>query len=748
MAEWKTVGARVDRVDGVPKVTGQAAFGADIRLPGMLHGKLLRSPHPRARVARIDVSRARQHPGVVAVLTGADMPTVPPGIGTPLGTADRLAERIMSRGKVYWKGHPVAAVAAVSPHAAAEALQLIEVEYDAVLPPVTDVLAAMAPDSPLVHDNLLTVLPGGKTADRRSNVAMQVVMQQGNPDEGFAQAEVVLEREYRTEHVHQGYIEPQSCTAQVTPDGQITIWTCTQGHFHVRDMVSHVLQVPVGQIRVVPMEVGGGFGGKTDVFLEPVAAALSRAAGRPVKLTLTRTEVFEITGPTYGAVVRVKLGARRSGELVACHVQLIYDTGCYASGLIGGGCRTCVAPYDIPHVKVEGFEVVTNKPRVHWYRAPGGTQAAFGVESALDELGRELGLDPLELRLRNAVREGSLAINGQRHPRIGLVEMLQAVREHPHWQSPLPDLPNVGRGLACGYWFNAGLFSGCTLTVNADGSVNLAEGSVDLSGTRTTMAQIVAEELGIGVDKVHVTVPDTTAVPYTFVTGGSRTTFATGTAVYKAAVAARDEVRRRAAKLLEASESDLEWRDGAFYVKGVPGRGVTLADVAAKQVPGDGVINVSIMGSPDGAPGPGFGATLCDVQVDTETGKVRILRCTCFQDVGKAMNPTFVEGQMQGGTVQGLGWALMEQYDFQDGVLRNPNLMDYKLPTALDVPDIETCYVEVPSPTHPYGARGVGEPPIVSPPAAMANAVAAATGKRVRSLPLTPERVWQHLAGE
>lgn len=744
MADFKVIGTRVDRVDGVAKVTGQAAFGADIHLPGLLYGKILRSPHPRARITRIDTSRARQHPGVMAVLTGDDLPALPPGIATQLGDAAQLSERILSRGNVRWKGHPVAVVAAVSTQAAEEALQLITVDYE-VLTPITDVLAAMSPDSPLVHDDLRTRLPGGKRADRPSNVAQHALFEKGNAEAGFAQADVVIEREYRTEHVHQGYIEPQSATAHMTPDGQITIWTCTQGHFRVREIVSTVLGLPLGSIRVVPMEVGGGFGGKSDVSVEPLAVALTRATGRPVKLTLTRAEVFEGTGPAYGSVARVKLGATRSGELLAGQIQIIYDSGCYGGMLMGHACHSAQGPYRIPNLKIEAFEVLTNKPRGHMYRGPGGPQANFALESTLDELCRELQVDPLEFRLRHAARAGDIDIDGQPHPRIGFVELLHAVKEHPHWQSPLPPGPGVGRGFAAGYWPGGGLMSGCTLTVNTDGSVNLNVGSVDLSGTRTTMAQIVAEELGITTDMVHTAVPDTASVPYTHVTVGSRTVFATGIVVHKAAVAVREELRRRAARLLEASESDVEWQDGAFRVRGVPSRSMTVPEVASRQLAGGSVVSVTCSGVPEEAPGAGVAAALCDVQVDPETGKVHILRFTCFQDVGRAIHPTFVEGQMQGGTVQGIGWALMEQYDFKDGVMRNPNLMDYKLPTALDVPNIETCFVEVPSPIHPYGARGVGEPPIIVPPAALANAIAAATGKRVRSLPMTPERIWRSL---
>lgn len=781
---YRVIGTRPVRPDGIEKVTGRARFGADVHLPGMLYGKVVRSPYPHARIQAIDTSRALAHPGVQAVITGADMPAIDSDKVADLGEGaiglKYASLLVMARDKVVFQGQPVAAVAATSPQAAREAARLIEVQYEP-LPVVTDALAAMETGAPLLHDDLYTVIPGGAKADTPSNVAKHVVYERGDVEAGFAAADVVIEREFRTAMVHQGYIEPQAATASWEPDGRLTVWTSTQGAFNVRQQLADLLQMPLGRIKVVPMEIGGGFGGKIQVYLEPLAALLSRKTGRPVKMWMTRAEVFTGTGPGAATFIRCKLGATRDGELTAAQVYMVYDAGAFPGAPVPGGAVAGLSAYRIPHLRVDGYDVVTNKPRVQAYRAPGAPQAAFAVESVLDELAQALAMDPIELRLKNAAQEGDRLVYGALFNRIGFREVLQAARAHPHYRAPLatetgqldagqlgaghpdPQHPgtghadaqrpgagyaSIGRGVAAGFWFNGSGTSTVHLTCNPDGSVNLVVGSSDLSGNRAGLAMIVAEELGLEPHEVTPIVGDTETVGHNDATGGSRMTYATGTACWRAAQDFIAQLKPRAAQLLEvegANAERIEFAAGEFWVRDEPSRRIGIRQVMAnlKKTGGPivarGVVNRLAMA-------PAFAVHIADVRVDRETGKVDVLRYTTVQDAGKAIHPTNVEGQMQGGAAQGIGWALFEEYVFDQGVMRNPNFLDYRLPTALDLPMIDTVIVEVPASEGPYGVRGVGEVPIVPPIAAVANAIARATGVRIRELPMSPERVWRALA--
>lgn len=746
--EYKVLGQTPSRTDGVDKVTGAAHFGADIQLPGLQYGKVLRSPHPHARITRLDVSKAAAYPGVRAVVTAADFPRVAGGareMGETSVDTLFLQDMVMARETVKWQGHPVAAVAAVSVLVAEEALALIEVEYEK-LPEITDVLAAMEPGAPIIHEGIRTRhVPSKEMGETPSNVAMHLVRERGDLAAGFAQAEHIVERTFRLAMVHQGYIEPQTSTAQEHADGKVTIWTTTQGAFSTRDAVCDLLKLNPGKVKVVPMEVGGAFGGKFYPYLEPLALLLSRKSGLPVKLTMSRAEVLQGTGPTPGGVIRMKMGVGADGKLTAASAWLTYEAGAYPGSAVGAGCLTGLSPYRIPNLRIDGFDVVVNRPRVAAYRAPGATQAAYAVEQMIDELAGQIGMDPIDFRLLNASREGDPRTDGNKFSRIGLTEMLEAARAHPAWTDPQPAGPYSGRGVAIGYWMNGAGTSACQLTLNSDGSINLVTGSVDLTGTRTSMAQVVAEELGMTTANVNSTVGDTESVAYTDGTGGSRTTFATGVAVRNGALALREELKKRAAKLLEASAEDLEFTDGKFQIKGAPARSLTVAEIAAKQGQTGGPIAVSGLATGLTA-APGFSLHIADVTVDPETGKVTIDRYTAFQDVGKAIHPIYVEGQMQGGTAQGIGWALNEEYAWDGGIMRNPTFLDYKMPISLDLPDIECVMIEVAAPEHPYGVRGVGEAPIVPPPATLANAICRATGRRLTQLPMNPERLWRALA--
>ncbi|MDE2489031.1 MAG: xanthine dehydrogenase family protein molybdopterin-binding subunit [Alphaproteobacteria bacterium] len=740
----KIVGTRPIRPDGADKVTGRANYGADFSMPGQIVGKILRSPHPHARIVAIDTAKARALAGVKAVITGEDFPDLASELvegGEAASNMRDLALNVMARDKALYEGHAVAAVAAISSDVADEALRLIKVDYE-VLPHVIEVEAAMAPDAPLLHEHLYTEGLEAKPA-KPSNIARRHVNVRGDPEAAFASAEVVIEGRYTTAAVHQGYIEPHACVAAWAEDGRCDVWSSSQGQFMVRTYCAKVLGLDVSDIRVTPAEIGGGFGGKTTVYLEPVALALSRASGHPVKMVMSREEVFRATGPTSGAVIRVRLGAMKDGTLVAADVELKYQAGAFPGSPVGAGCMTALACYDIPNFAITGWDVVTNTPKVAAYRAPGAPIAAFGVESAIDELPLKLDIDPIEIRRRNAVRNGTKAAYGPTFQNIGYLDTLAAIGESDHYRTPLG--PNQGRGVAVGFWFNVGGESTAAVHVAEDGSAMVVTGNPDIGGSRASMAMMAAEVLGLPIDRVTPVVADTASIGYSMLTGGSRTTFATGMAVTQAAEKIVADLRARAAKLWETSVDQVEWRDGQAHCldPAKPDRKpLTLAALAAQSSRTGGPISAQVALNAQGA-GPGFGVHVCDVEVDPETGHVTILRYTAAQDVGKAIHPAYVEGQVQGGAAQGVGWALNEEYVFDAaGRMENPGFLDYRMPVASDLPMIDAILVETaPNPRHPFGAKGVGEVPIVPPLAAVANAVRRAIDVRMCDLPLSPPKV-------
>ncbi|HEV2300397.1 MAG TPA: xanthine dehydrogenase family protein molybdopterin-binding subunit [Stellaceae bacterium] len=743
----KVVGTRPVRPDGVDKVTGRANFGADMTMPGMIWGKVKRSPHAHARILRIDTTKALSLPGVKAVVTAEDFPPIASeeafvGEG-PMNFRD-LSCNCMARGKALYDGHAVAAVAAVSPAIAEEACELIEVEYE-VLPHVIDVEAAMAPEAPVLHEDLFTGGVEPKPA-RPSNVAKRISFTKGDVAAGFREADVVIERRYSTQPVHQAYIEPHACVVSMAADGQCTIWSSSQGHFMVRAYCAKLLGIDISNIRAIPAEIGGGFGGKTLVYLEPVALALARKSGRPVKMVMNREEVFRGTGPAAGSVIEVKLGAKKDGRLVAGEVVLKYQAGAFPGSPVGPGCMCAFAMYDIANASIVGYDVVSNRPKVAAYRAPGAPNSSWGVESCLDELARELGIDPLHLREKNAAKDGVKAVHGPTWQNIGYAQTVAAAKEHPHLKTKLG--PNQGRGIASGFWFNIGGESSAAVHVNEDGTAVVATGNPDIGGSRASMAIMVAEILGIPVERVRPVIADTSSIGFSFLTGGSRVTFATGMAATQAAEKVVEEMKRRAAMIWDISPDAVEWKDGKAWPAGANAGGfepLPLADIALKSGRTGGPISAEVSINAQGA-GPGFATHICDVEVDPETGAVKILRYTAVQDVGRAIHPSYVEGQIQGGVTQGIGWALNEEYIYdKDGRLENPGFLDYRVPVASDLPMIEAVMVEVPNPRHPFGARGVGEVPIVPPMAAVANAICAATGVRLRDLPMSPPRVLEAL---
>ena len=737
--EYKVVGTRPIRHDGVDKVTGKAQYGGDVRLPGHLHGKVLRSPHAHARIKGIDTSKAEAHPGVLAVVTAADLAPVP-DLLAEIGeeavlSLKYLSNNVLAGDKVLYKGHAVAAVAADNPHVAEEALKLIEVDYE-VLPSVTNVEDAMAEGAPILHEHMTTSSFDDRFP-KKTNIASYQQLKLGDVDEGFALADVIVEREFRTKTVHQGYIEPQSATASWSHDGRLTVWNSSQNPFGIRDNVARILGVSSSKVKLVPMEIGGGFGGKLAAYLEPVAAALSKKTGHPVKVSMSRTDVMEATGPTSGSFMTAKIGATNDGKIVAAQAYLAFEAGAYPGSPIGGATACMTTPYDIPNVLLDGYDVVDNKPKTAAYRAPGAPLGCFAIEILLDELAEKLGLDPIEFRLRNAAKEGTRRADGTINPIIGGVEVMEAVKAHPHYNAPLTG-KNQGRGVAVGFWRNNSGPSCAIANVNPDGTVMLVEGSVDIGGSRVVIAQQLAEVLGIRVEDVYPEVVDTDTIGYTSLTAGSGVAFKTGWAAYEAGQDIRRQLIQRAALLWETEPENVEYVDGALQHSSDPELRMTFKELAPRlndtggPVVGRGNVN------PRGA-GGSVTATLVDVEVDSETGKVQVLRCTAFQDAGKAIHPSYVEGQMQGGTVQGIGWAINEEYVMSDkGELLNSSLLDYRMMTSLDLPMIDTVIVEIANPGHPFGIRGVGEASIVPPMGAVANAIHHAVGVQVTGLPLNP----------
>jgi len=739
----KVVGTRPVRPDGVPKVTGLARYGADFALPGMLWGDILRSPHAHARIRSIDTAKARALPGVKAVITAADFPEQKYEFIGPERVAVNfwhMTRNIMAREKVLYEGHAVAAVAAINKAVASAALRLIEVDYEP-LPHVIDVDAAMRPDAPLLFEDMIT--RGVEPApDRPSNVSKRIEFKLGDPEAGFAAADEIVEMSFKTAPVHQGYIEPHGCLARFDAEGQGEIWASSQGHFVVRAYVARLLGMNIGDVLVHPAEIGGGFGGKTVIYVEPVAALLSRKTGHPVKIVMSREDVFKSTGPTSGSSMTVKIGVKRDGRIVAADGVFKFQAGAFPGSPVMNATMCGFAPYDIPNVRSVGYDVVSNRPKSAAYRAPGSPISAYAVESTMDAVAAKIGMDPLKFRLMNACKSGTQTAWGPKHAHDGCAETIKAVLDHPAYAAPLGK--NQGRGVASGFWFNNGGESSATVHVTEDGSVAVATGSMDIGGSRASMAMMAAETLGVAYDQVRAIVADTASIGYTHVTGGSRVTFATGIAVVEACNKVIAELCTRAAMIWNVDRGEVVWEGGCARHTGQNAGKIeplTLKAIAAKRAVTGGPIGAEASVNAGGA-APGFATELCDVEVDPETGSVKILRFIVAQDVGRAIHPSYVEGQLHGGVVQGIGWALNEEYIYDAaGHLLNAGFLDYRIPVASDLPMIEAVLVEVPNPNHPFGVKGAGEVNIVPSMAAVANAVNNAIGRRLTELPMSPPKV-------
>ncbi len=743
--KYQVIGTRPVRHDGADKVTGRAQYGSDVRLSGMLQGFILRSPIAHGKILSLDTTEAEKFPGVHAVVTGADLPEASDRVAE-LGEGSvnlrHLSANVLAKDKVLYQGHAIAAVAADNIHIAEEAAKLIKVEYEK-LPVELDVRHAMQSDAAVLNDDVRTVEFGETINDSPTNVAAKYVYEQGDAEEAFAKADVVIEKEFRTATVHQGYIEPHTSTALWHGDGRCTVWTSTQGAFSVRHQLAELLEIPLTWIKVIPTEIGGGFGGKISVYEQPVALLLSKKSSRPVQVTMNRTDVFQATGPTPGSYIRVKLGADSNGKLVAGEAYLAYEAGAYPGSPINAGCMCILACYDIPNARIEGYDVCVNKPRTNAYRAPGSTNAAFAVEAVVDEIAEKLSIDPLQFRIDNAAKEGTRRPDGVVYPKIGLVECLEAIRDSDHYKSKLEG-PNRGRGVGSGFWFNAGLKSSVTVNVNSDGRVSLIEGSTDIGGTRTSLSMQLAETLGIAAEDVQPIVADTDSVGYTDVTGGSRVTLATGMAVHEAGLKIREQMCERAVRIWECDVTDVRYEDDGT-IAGPDGKQMSFVELANKIIAtGESITASASISAP--ASSNAFGVHCADIEVDPDTGKVEILRYTAAQDAGTAIHPAYVEGQIQGGVAQGVGWGLNEEYVYnKDGLLMNANFLDYRMPTCFDLPNIDAIIVEVPNPDHPYGVRGVGEVPICPPPATLNAAIHNAVGVRMNELPMSPPRVLHEL---
>jgi xanthine dehydrogenase molybdenum-binding subunit len=747
--DYKVIGNSPIRHDGLDKVTGRAIYGGDVKAPGLIWGDVLRSPHAHARIKSIDTSAAKAMDGVFAVLTHDDFPKADERVitaGEDSVDLRRDQANIMADGKVHYKGHVVAAVAAVDRNTAQEAAQAIKVEYE-LLPPVSNVDTAMADDAPIILESLVGDHLGESVPN--TNIAKIFRHEFGDVDDAFANSDVVIERTVEMSMVHQGYIEPHNATAIWAEDGQLTVWSSTQGSFGVRSQTAGLLGIPESRVKVNYVEIGGGFGGKTKVYFAPIAALLSRASGgRPVKFVMDRSSVFEASGPAPGGKIRMKIGANKDGKITAADTDLILEAGGFPGSAVGAAAICVFACYDLPVSRITGYDIVVNKPKSAAYRAPGSPQASFAIETVIDEICDELGVDKIQFRLDNAAHEGTRRGDGVQFIRVGLEESLVAAQESDHWKSPLGDAPAGkarGRGIASAYWMNGGGKSTCDLMLQDDGTVMMNEGSADIGGTRTSIAMQAAEVLGIPVEDFHPSIPDTDSIGFTGVTGGSRTTYTTGLAAYNAAQKLVVELKGRVADLWETEAAKVEFADGTFTANG---DSIGIQELAGKLDPTGGpATSTSSVNLAEA--GNAYGVHICDLEVDLATGKTDVIRYTAIQDVGKAVHPQYAEGQIQGGAVQGIGWALNEEYFIvDDGSMANRSFLDYRMPTSLDMPMIETIMVEVPNPLHPYGVRGVGEVPICPPLSACTQAVKQATGKAYYELPVKPGRILEALNGD
>ena len=757
MSEYAVLGKRVTRVDALEKVTGAAQYGGDVHLPGMLHGKFVRSAHPHAKILNIDTSEAEKLPGVRAIVTQDDVES---------------GRRVFATDKVLYLGEPIAAVAATDPDIAEEAADLIKIDYE-VLPAVQDVMEAIEPDAPRLHSDDTKDGPARRTirADLRKlerdkseedhsaeiaelnaqleateddvyyNISAETHSAAGDVEQGFAESDLVVEDTYVIPRVHQTYMEPHVSVADVESTGKVTVWASTQGPFAIRSGIAGTLGIPLNQINVVATTMGGGFGGRFGVALTHVPAVLlSQKTGRPVKIQMTREEEFTDGRPAPGCVIKLKTGVKNDGTILAREGLAFWDSGSVSGASIGSTIRLR-GVYKFPHLKVDAYGVYTNKSGTAAYRAPGTPQVAFAGESQLDDIARKLDLDPVEFRLKNMRVEGDPVPAGPNEPKVGYKETLQAVADAVDWKNRTTG-PNQGWGVAIGDWTNGCGPGGMFVSIHEDGSARIFHGSMDITGTDTALAQIVAEILTLSYDEVAITRGDTDSAPYATGSGGSVVTFTMGNTAKLAAEDTRRRLLELAAERLNTDVESLELKDGKVStIEADPPKSIGFGELAA--------YSLSTTGGPIVGKGsfarkpstPALAAQIAKVEIDPETGRIKVLKMAASQDVGFAINPMAVEGQIEGGAVQGYAWATMEEMQYNEEGNVNPGFVDYRVPTTADLPTVESVIVEVEAPDGPFGAKGVGEPPITPTLATMANAVADAVGIRITELPMKPEKV-------
>jgi CO/xanthine dehydrogenase Mo-binding subunit len=750
MSAAKTIGRRTPRQDSLAKAAGAYTYGMDFRVEGQLVGAILRSPHPHARILSLDTAQARALPGVETVLTAEDLPS---GLLMPGVVCD---QPLLASGEVRYQGEPVAAVAARSAALAQQALELMRVDYQ-ILPAVVDPERAMAPDSPLVHEGW-RAYQAEEGLVREGNVCCHASLRAGDLTAGFAEADVILESTYATESVHQSHVEPRVATAVVLPGEIPTVYTNTQLPYWIRTNVAHVLGVPEDQVRIVTTGIGGAFGSKLYPQIEPLTALLSQKAQRPVRLVVPLTD--ELVGglPRHPTRTRIRSGVRRDGTLVALEAHMVMDGGAYAGSTpeISSVAVLCLAgPYRTPNIAVDVYGVLTHKTNFGAYRGPGGPQSVFALESHLDEVAARLGLDPLELRLRNILGEGDTAPNGQVVTAVGLREAVERAAEAIDWSTPAA--PGRGKGLSLGWWTTTLQLSTTEALVDPTGRIVVRVGTPEI-GTGAIMGgvrQVAAETMGVEPDDIRIDVQDTTSGLWDWGSQGSRTLFNVGSSAHLACRELRLRILELAEKILEIDRDALDIADGHVFDPNTPEHRISLRELAARAPEGE--LRSRAESRPEPAAyddtrlksclypafhHPSFHCHAAEVAVDPGTGTVQVVRYAAAHDIGHAVNPTLIEGQIEGGVMQGIGMALMEELLYDDqGRRTNTNWTDYKLPTMADLPEIRPIIVEHPTSVGPYGNKGLGESPVLHGPAALANAIAAACGIRFRSLPITAEKI-------
>jgi len=728
--KYSVVGKRATRPDAISRVSGEAVYAEDVYLPGMLYGAILRSPHPHARILRIDTEKAEKLDGVKAVITAHN--SVHPSAGS-----------VFARDEVLYAGHKIAAVAAVDKHIARQAVSLIEVEYE-ILPAVFDVMESIKTDAPVIHESRHPNI---------KNICSHSRKERGDIEHGFSQADVIVENRFDIAIAHQSYLEPHACVADVDSSDKLTVWTTTQGQFGVRSGLANILRMQVSDIRVIGTQVGGGFGGKNALLLEPTAAMLATITGCPVKLVMSRQEELVDARPGPGAVVNIRTGAKKDGTLVAQQAEVFFDTGAFPGATIGFFDRTR-GLYRIPNFHTDLYSVYTNKMPPGSYRAPGAPEITFAFESQMDIMANELGMDPIDFRLLNAVDEGDLTIDGKPYPPIALKESLKQAKEYI---SSLETKSSIG--ISCGKWMNGVGTSGVTMILNEDGTLNMISGAIDLTGLNTSMAQMAAEELGLPLESVKVITPDTDAAPPAAVSGGSRSTYGMGLAILQATKDLRQQLIEFAAEMLDTSPERLELAEGYVRARNEKEMRVhhktkslvseaNIAELARRAMwSSRGPITARGSASAEAwlANAHVFITQVAEVTLDEETGGLDIHKISSFQDVGFAINPMSVEGQIQGGIAQGLGWGIMEGLVLDNGIVLNDSILDYKIPTAMDVPELAPVMLEVPSVGGPYGLKGTGEPSMVATPAVLANAIYNAVGVRIKEIPISQGKILKGL---